>query len=57
MATPRSTLVPEELYFDRAKGAYFITVDCVGVLWFASRDEARENGYDSLYASITELED
>jgi len=57
MATQRSTLATEELYLDRSKGAYFITVDCVGVTWFASREEASENGYDTLYASITELED
>jgi len=57
MATQRSTLATEELYLDRSKGAYFITVDCVGVTWFASREEASENGYDTLYASVTELED
>lgn len=58
MSLTREHLVPNRIYFDRSCEQYFYSPDGVGVIWYDTKEEAREDtGIESAVVSISELED
>lgn len=57
MATKRSSLKTDTLYFEVANAMYFWTPDCIGVNWMTGDEAEREFGGEVKQIDIYELED
>lgn len=58
MATKRDRLKVDELYKEQKSGMFFYTPDGIGVIWFDTLEEARDQtGIEGKVWTVTELED
>lgn len=52
----RKNLIPGKLYYEVENNQYFITQDCVGVVWYQTVKEAEEDT-GAIFYSVIQVEE